>query len=137
MFPELDKKQTIANTKEYFEKDFPWLRAKANLNNIISLQSVKFDLVANDSNHYNNTQEDKVISNIQAKEFVQATCEVINNAPEIYKIILKNLYISNQNNTVTMELAGYGASQYAVYKNRALLYFAEAYQDVYDLVEYV
>ena len=51
--------------------------------------------------------------------------------------VVVTLYILNQNNTVTMELTGYGASQYAVYKNRALLYFAEAYQDVYDLVEYV
>lgn len=137
IFPSINEKLTIANTKEYFEKDFPRLRAKANLNNIISLQSVKFGLVANDSNHYNNTQEDKVISNIQAKEFVQATCEVINNAPEIYKIILKNLYILNQSNKVAMELTGYGNSQYNKYKNRALLYFAETYQDLYDLVEYV
>lgn len=65
------------------------------------------------------------------------TTRYINDAPSIYKIILKNLYILNQNNTVTMELTGYSHTQYSVYKNRALLYFAETYQDLYDLVEYV
>ncbi|KRK93355.1 hypothetical protein FC88_GL000333 [Companilactobacillus futsaii JCM 17355] len=137
IFSSINEKLTIANVKEYFEKDFPRLRAKANLNNIISLQSSRLNVVPSDSNQHNNTQEDKVISNIRAKELVQATCDVINNAPSIYKIILKNLYILNQNNTVTMKLTDYGASQYAVYKNRALLYFAETYQDIYDLVEYV
>lgn len=137
MFSSINEKLTIANVKEYFEKDFPRLRAKANLNNIISLQSSRLNVVPSDSNQHNNTQEDKVISKIRAKELVQATCEVINNAPSIYKIILKNLYILNQSNKVAMELTGYGNTQYNKYKNRALLYFAETYQDIYDLVEYV
>lgn len=133
MFPELNKRKTIANVKEYFEKDFPRLRARSHMN-LSSLQSPQFDSVPSHSNV--NTQENNIISSIQAQEYVKETYDIINKSPRIYKIILKNCYLLDQSNTVTMELTGYGASQYAVYKNRALLYFAETYQDIYDLSDY-
>lgn len=134
MFPELNKRKTIANVKEYFEKDFPRLRARSHMN-LSSLQSPQFDSVPSHSNV--NTQENNIISSIQAQEYVEETYDIINKSPRIYKIILKNLYILNQSNKVAMELTGYGNTQYNKYKNRALLYFAETYQDIYDLVEYV
>lgn len=35
-----------------------------------------------------------------------------------------------------MELTGYESSMYQIYKNRLLLYFAEMFQDIYDLNNY-
>jgi len=134
IFSKLNKRKTIQNVKEYFEKDFPRLRARSHMN-LSSLQSPQFDTIPNTGNTRNN-QEDNVISSINAQELVVVAYNVINKAPKIYKIILKNVYLLDQNNTVAMELTGYGASQYAKYKNRALLYFADAYQGVYDLNDY-
>ena len=115
MFPELNKRKTIANVKEYFEKDFPRLRARSHMN-LSSLQSPQFDSVPSHSNI--NTQENNIISSIQAQEYVKETYDIINKSPRIYKIILKNCYLLDQSNTVTMELTGYEPSMFNVYKNR-------------------
>jgi len=133
MFPELNKRKTIANVKEYFEKDFPRLRARSHMN-LSSLQSPQFDSVPSHSSI--NTQENNIISSIQAQEYVKETYDIINKSPRIYKIILKNCYLLDQSNTVTMELAGYEPSMFNVYKNRSLLHFAEMFQGIYDLSDY-
>ena len=106
IFPELNKRKTIANVKEYFEKDFPRLRARSHMN-LSSLQSPQFDSVSSHSNI--NTQENNIISSIQAQEYVKETYDIINKSPRIYKIILKN---------------------------RSLLHFAEMFQGIYDLNDY-
>ncbi|AYE37792.1 hypothetical protein D1B17_03750 [Companilactobacillus zhachilii] len=134
LFPKLNKRKTIKNVKDYFEKDFPRLKARSHMD-LSSLQSPQFDTIPNTGNVRNN-QEDNVISGIDAQEFVKSTYDVINKAPRIYKIILKNVYLLDQGNSVAMELTGYETSQYAKYKNRSLLYFADTYQDIYDLNDY-
>ena len=75
--------------------------------NLSSLQSPQFDSVSSHSNV--NTQENNIISSIQAQEYVKETYDIINKSPRIYKIILKN---------------------------RSLLHFVEMFQGIYDLNDY-
>ncbi|CAJ1204824.1 hypothetical protein CPEBRM1_ABPJDJAI_02604 (plasmid) [Companilactobacillus paralimentarius] len=75
--------------------------------NLSSLQSPQFDSVSSHSNV--NTQENNIISSMQAQEYVKETYDIINKSPRIYKIILKN---------------------------RSLLHFAEMFQGIYDLNDY-
>ena len=133
MFPELDKKQTIKNVKYYFEHDFPRLKAHAHMN-IASIQSPHFDTVGT-SGTARNTQENKVMDQLRAQELVTATYETIKICPDKYKYktILKYCYLYGQSNAETMEVAGYASTRYYECKNNAFLYFAEAFQDYYDL----
>lgn len=133
-FLDIDKRKTISNVKEYFKKDYPRLRARSQMD-ISNLQSPTFNIVPREIVSYN-SQENNIMSGIQSKELVQATYKAINELPELYKTILKNVYLLDQSNAIAMELTGYGKSQYAVYKNKALLYFAQAFQDIYNLNEY-
>ena len=78
--------------------------------NLSSLQSPQFDSVSSHSNV--NTQENNIISSIQAQEYVKETYDIINKSPRIYKIILKNRYLLDQSNAVTMELTRYEQSMF-------------------------
>jgi len=68
---------------------------------------------------------------------VKATYEVINMAPRVDKIILKNVYLLNQTNEVGMSLTGYAPTAFNNHKNKSLLYFANAFKPIYDLCCYI
>lgn len=132
---EIDEKNTILRVKKYLEKDVPRIMVRAKLG---LRSSHTFDDEPKEKKKIDrNTQENVTMSNLEARDILEAINKIIDGAPRTYKIILKNVYLLDQTNIVAMELTGYGAAQYSVYKNRALLYFADAFQPIHDFNVYI
>lgn len=134
LFPELDEDQTIKNVKYYFEHEFPRLKARSHMN-IASIQSPSFDTVGT-SGTTRNTQEDKIMGQLWAIDLVKATYKTVSNMPdEPHKLrtIIKYCYLYGKGNEVALEMSQYESSQYFEYKKRALLYFANAFSDYYEM----
>ena len=134
LFPELDEDQTIKNVKYYFEHEFPRLKARSHMN-IASIQSPSFDTVGT-SGSTRNTQEDKVMGQLWAMDLVKATYKTVRNMPDEphrLQTIIKYCYLFGKGNDVALEMSQYESSQYFEYKKKALLYFANAFGDYYDM----
>jgi len=135
LLPDIDEKKTIENVKNYFEHEFPRLIAQSHIS-LTFVQSPSFDSVGT-SGSTRNTQEDKIVGKLGAKQYIEITMKLINNCPHEYKMILKNHYIHSMVNVDVQELIGYGPTRYNELKNLALLYFADSFTDCYDLHVYI
>lgn len=135
LLPDIDRRKTIDNVKNYFDHEFPRLVAQSHVS-LTYIQSPSFDSVGNNGSTRNN-QEDKIVGKLGAKEYIQITMKLINNCPHDYKVILKSHYIHHLVNTDVQELVGYAPTRYNELKNLALLYFADAFIDCYDLHVYI
>ena len=131
LFPELDEKKTIDNVKNYFKKEFPRLKARSHMN-LTNIQSPSFDSVGSGGS-FRNHQEDKIVQSIWTKEYVKATYQIIENCPRKYMLILKHHYLYEETNEQTMDKIGLESTAYNDSKNKALLYFADAFIDFEDL----
>ncbi|KRK61344.1 hypothetical protein FC68_GL001104 [Companilactobacillus farciminis KCTC 3681 = DSM 20184] len=135
LLPDIDEEKTIKNVKNYFEHEFPRLIAQSHMS-LTYVQSPSFDCIGSGINT-RNTQEDKIVGKLGAKEYIQITMKLISNCPHDYMVILKNYYIHNMTNIDLQELLGYGQTRCNELKNMALLYFADAFIDYYDLHVYI
>lgn len=124
LLPDIDEEKTIKNVKNYFEHEFPRLIAQSHMS-LTYVQSPRFDCIGSGINT-RNTQEDKIVGKLGAKEYIQITMKLISNCPHDYMVILKNYYIHNMTNIDLQELLGYGQTRCNELKNMALLYFADA-----------
>lgn len=138
LLPELDEKQTIDNVRYYFENEFPRLKARSHMD-ITSIQSPSFDTVGTGGS-VQNSQEDKIMSQLWAMDLVKATYKVINNIPDLpyrYQTILKYCYLYGKGNDVAIQMSNYESSRYFECKRNAMLYFAEAFGNYYDMEVYI
>ncbi|GEO58689.1 ArpU family phage packaging/lysis transcriptional regulator [Companilactobacillus bobalius] len=136
LFPELDEDQTIKNVKYYFEHEFPRLKARSHMN-IASIQSPSFDTVGT-SGTTRNTQEDKIMGQLWAIDLVKATYKVVDRMPDgpdnhYFKTIMKYCFLYGEGNTSALEQSKYESSRYFECKRMAMLYFADAFSDYYDM----
>ncbi|HCD08222.1 MAG TPA: hypothetical protein DEQ50_08210 [Lactobacillus sp.] len=135
LLPDIDRRKTIENVKNYFEHEFPRLIAQSHIS-LTFVQSPSFDSIGSGISTRNN-QEDKIIGKLSAKEYLKITMKLISNCPHEYMLILKNYYVHNMTNDDLQDLLGYGSTRYNELKNLALLYFADAFTDYYDLHVYI
>jgi len=125
MLPEIDKAATIKNTKNYFKEDFPRLVAQSHIN-LNYIRSPRFDNIGSHDG-FSNDQENRTINNLNAKDIVIGTMQIINNFPDTYKVIIKSSFINGMANTYVCELVGYRHARLNELKNESLLYFADAF----------
>ncbi|CAJ1179684.1 hypothetical protein CPR19088_GLDEOEPO_01359 [Companilactobacillus paralimentarius] len=133
LFPELNEEETLKNVKYYFEHEFPRLKARSHMN-IASLQSPSFDTVGT-SGTARNTQEDKVMGQLWAMDLVKATYKVVRNCPNNHKFrtILEECFLYGKGNTGALDAVNYETSRYFECKRAAMLYFADAFSDYYQM----
>lgn len=125
ILPEINKEATIQNVRDFFKNDFPRLVAQSHIN-LSYIQSPSFDNTGNKDN-VRNIQEDSIVRKINAKDVVIETMQIINNFPDVYKIIIKSSFINNLTNNTVCELIGYGPTRLGQLKKESLIYFADAF----------
>ena len=135
LLPDIDEEKTIKNVKNYFEHEFPRLIAQSHMS-LTYIQSPSFDSIGS-GNSTRNSQEDKIVGKMGAKEYVGTTMSLINNFPHTYKVIIKSYYINGLSDDDVQELIGYRPTRYKELKKIALLYFADAFISYYDLHIYI
>lgn len=131
LLPEINEEETIENVRYYFEHDFPRLVAQSHIN-LNYIQSPSFDSMGGGTS-VRNSQEDKIVGKISAKEYVALTMRLISNFPREYKIIIKNGFINHQDNYTLCDGIGCSTTKLNDLKKKALLYFADAFQEFEDL----
>lgn len=75
LLPDIDEEKTIKNVKNYFEHEFPRLIAQSHMS-LTYVQSPSFDCIGSGINT-RNTQEDKIVGKLGAKEYIQITMKLI------------------------------------------------------------
>lgn len=134
LLPEINEEETIENVRYYFEHDFPRLVAQSHVN-LNYIQSPSFDNEGGGAS-VRNSQEDKIIGKMSAKEYVTTTMNLVRNFPHDYKIIIKSGFINHQSNSNLMDSIKCGSTKLNDLKNASLLYFADAFQEFEDLHVY-
>lgn len=132
--PEINREKTIINVRNYFEKEYPKYVDHSSLSASL-IQSPDFDSVGS-SGTRTNTQENSILTSLNADEFIRATVRCINELQEPYKTILYQVYVQGFSNKIVALNMNYHSSRYSDLKNEAFIKFGAKFKRFYDLNSY-
>lgn len=130
LFPEVDKKQTIRNAKNFLKKQLPKMMIQARVSSLSLKSPVISDMPSGSS--YGNSNESKLVLVIQRQEDVKEVVRTIKGMNKLQAYIINAVYLENREDWKVAQEIGYSQSRYHDIKNLALINFACAL-DVYDV----
>lgn len=134
LLKEPDEKKTISNVRNFLNKEFPRLMTKSRTS-LSDIQAVTISDMPSVKS-IRNSNEDKITSVITAKEAVDETIWAIESCPSVYRAILWLRYIEELKDSAIMERLIFSQSRYYELKNSAMLWFADGFEEYYDLHVY-
>lgn len=130
LFPEVDKKQTIRNAKNFLKKQLPKMMIQARVSSLSLKSPVISDMPSGSS--YGNSNESKLVLVIQRQEDVKEVVRTIKGMNKLQAYIINAVYLEKREDWKVAQEIGYSQSRYHDLKNLALINFACAL-DVYDV----
>ncbi|USS87478.1 hypothetical protein M3M39_04980 [Fructilactobacillus hinvesii] len=124
LFPEIDRKATIKNTKRFFKKVWPRIILQSGLT-AVSLHSPEITDMPT-STPSGNSNEKLVLRMLERQDEVKNVIRCINSLEHKKSLILRDSFINNIPDWKIANQIGYGQSRYYELKNNALIDFADA-----------
>lgn len=134
LFLKENKTKTISNAKEFL-KTFPKLRLKAGFS-VSEVSSPSFGENFS-SGSVSNSNENKLINQLECREQVAIVMKCINILKNNYRVVLKDLYINELTLQDCADHTSFSKASINNIRNRALIDFAFAMEGYgYHLVSY-
>lgn len=125
LFKELDCDKTCDRVDEFLTEDLEKLILMSG-RNLTDLRSPTLSLAPGHSNGTNHA-EASIVRGLNAEAELRAIHHTIYHLPEMSKIIMRNLYISQMESWQVADAIRYGHTQFNTLKRRAQLFFADSF----------
>lgn len=130
LLPELDKRKTRENVRQFFEDEFPRLQQQAH----ISFVDVKSPIISGmpGGGHDGNATDIKLSIHTQAKVYVHVVLDAFAGMTQPYRHFMELRYFNNLTWDQVCERTGYSTRRGQEIISEAFLMFAEGFADTYD-----
>lgn len=127
LFPEIDEEATIEKVMAFFKVTFPRM-VRMSGRAIDDLQSPAITDMPK-AQSVDNKVESRIAARLEAEQGVIRTIQALNGCDMISREIIHKLYITSRPkyDYQVRDQIGYEKTRFQFYKNRALLFFADAY----------
>ncbi|KRN29221.1 hypothetical protein IV38_GL000101 [Lactobacillus selangorensis] len=136
LFPEIDKKKTVAKVNRFMKTGFPRAVRQAG-SSMNDLRSPNYDGMPKGSSG-GNAVEETITRRLISQQVVQRVIEAMSHCSSFSRKLLRMLYFNDGDvrDWQVEQKTGYAHTRYEYYKSKALLEFADAYM-LDDLHEYL
>lgn len=135
LIPVLNVEETQNKVRNFLENEFPRYVLKSGFS-MVDVQSPNFSLAPQGS-HFGNSVESKMIDHLNSPHIVESVLDAINRCPHFEKIILTKCYVQELEESQIMAQIPMGRTKYYQTKSKALLLFADAFENTIDLHVYL
>ncbi|QGG60097.1 DUF1492 domain-containing protein [Loigolactobacillus bifermentans] len=135
LLPVLNTNKTEDNVRNFLINEFPRFVVKAGYS-MVDVKSPRFSALPK-SEPVGNGIEDALVEHADAPRIVTAAVNAIRRCPDKYQKILYMAYILELTDDEIIEQVPYERSQYYRLKSEALRWFADAFENTFDLHVYV
>ena len=122
LFPEVDRKKTILNAKNFLKIQLPKMMIQARVSSL-SLKSPVISDMPSGSSH-GNSNEIKYINMLQRQNDVQDVLNAIKATKHLEQHILNAVYLEGKADWIVADEIDYSHARYQELKNQALIDFA-------------
>lgn len=135
LLPVLNTYKTEDNARNFLTDEFPRFVVKAGYS-MVDVRSPRFSALPK-STPVGNGAEDAMVDHADAPRIATAAVNAIRRCPDKYQKILSMAYILELTDDEIIEQVPYERSQYYRLKSEALRWFADAFENTFDLHAYI
>lgn len=134
LLPAINVNRTMDSVRNFLTDEFPRYVVKSGYS-LLEVQSTRISGMPKAQVFKNNTEE-SMVDHFESNRIVLLVVQSINKCPDPYSKILRMAYILEMKDDDIIETVPYERSQFYRLKAKALLWFADAFEDTYDLHVY-
>jgi len=131
LLPEVDKRKTINNVRDFFDNEFPRIMNMADISYIDLKSPTISDMPSSPS--YGNSSDEKFSNHTQAVTYLEAVVAAVKNMTQPHRHFMELRYLQHKSWLQIEELTGYSSRRGMEVIEEAFLLFADRFSDTYEL----